>query len=462
MKKYIISCFIALLFLTSLDVKAQQTLALLNENIYSSNYNPGKPSLYKWHASIPGISNFNISFSENLLTYNKLVTSTDTSKIINPKGLLKGLRRPSRVILDLNEEILGFGFKVNEVSYFSFSTRLRSETYLFLPNELLSMMVVGNAEYIGENVESRPSAFHSTYLEFGIAYQYTIQEKYTIGIRPKLLFGLTNVHTTKSSINFLTTEDWDIQTNGSMQMNTYLPFNNEFEFQTAPFVDGLFQNPGFSVDLGTTIELPYNLGIAVSINDLGYIFWKNHKLTKSLSVSTNDTGAWVQDGNIFFDGFEVSLKGLQDGKMPEISTIFDSIAASDFITYSYDNIENYRSSLYPKLYIEAFYKLANYRFTILSRTDFVGKNVIPSVTFGCNGYFGDIVELAVSYSIYNRTFSNLGFGAHFHFGPVQWYFAFDNLIGPIVPKTLNNLSLQTGLYLGIRPKVDKNIRSSYM
>lgn len=462
MKKHIINSFIVLFFLTSLSVKAQQTLALLNENIYSSNYNPGKPSLYKWHASIPGISNFNLSFSENLLTYNKLVISTDTSKIINPRGLLKSLRRPTRFILDLNEEILGFGFRIEEKSYFSFSTRLRSETYLFLPNELLSMMVVGNAEYIGENVESRLSVFHSTYLEFGIAYQYTIQDKYTIGIRPKLLFGITNVHTTKSSINFLTTEDWDIQTNGTINMNTYLPFNNKFELQTDPFIAGLFQNPGFSIDIGTTIELPYDLGIAVSINDLGYIFWQNNKLANNFSFSTNDTGAWMQDGNIFFEGFDVSLQGLQNGQMPEINTIFDSISANDFITYSYDNIDKYRSSLYPKLYVEAFYKLSNYRFSILSRTDFVGKNVIPSVTFGCNGYFGNIVELAISYSIYNGTFSNLGFGAHFHFGPVQWYFAFDNLIGPIAPKTLNNLSLQTGLYLGIRPKINKNTRSSYM
>ncbi|MBP7103268.1 MAG: hypothetical protein KBA86_08460 [Bacteroidales bacterium] len=462
MKKHIVFLFIIILSLGTWDVKAQQTLAVMNENIYSTNYNPGKPSLYKWHASIPGISNFNIAFSENLLTYKKLVTSTDTSKIINPRGLLKGLKRPSRFIFDLNEEILGFGLRTEEVSYFSFSTRLRSETYVFLPNEWFSMMIEGNAEYIGENVESRPGIFHSTYLEFGISYQYTIQNKYTVGIRPKLLFGITNIHTTQSSINLLTTEDWDLQAQGNMQLNTYLPFNEKFEFRQDEFITGLFHNPGFSFDLGATIELPYDLGVAISINDLGYIFWQNDKLTNQFNFSTNDTGEFTQDGNIFFDGFELALNGLQDGQLPDISTIFDSIATDDFFTYTYKNIDNYRSSLYPKLYVEAFYKLSNYRFTILSRTDFVGKKAIPSFTFACNAYYGDIVELTLTYSIYNRTFSNVGFGAHFHFGPVQWYFAFDNLIGPIAPKSFNNFSLQSGLFLGIRPKVDKNIRSSYM
>jgi len=245
-------------------------------------------------------------------------------------------------------------------------------------------------------------------------------------------------------------------------INTYLPFNEKFEFRQDEFITGLFHNPGFSFDLGATIELPYDLGVAISINDLGYIFWQNDKLTNQFNFSTNDTGEFTQDGNIFFDGFELALNGLQDGQLPDISTIFDSIATDDFFTYTYKNIDNYRSSLYPKLYVEAFYKLSNYRFTILSRTDFVGKKAIPSFTFACNAYYGDIVELTLTYSIYNRTFSNVGFGAHFHFGPVQWYFAFDNLIGPIAPKSFNNFSLQSGLFLGIRPKVDKNIRSSYM
>jgi len=462
MKKYILGSLTIVMLLTSFHGKAQQTLAVLNENIYSLNYNPGKPSLYKWHASLPGFSNFSTSFSENVVTYKKLITSTDTSKIIDPSRLVKGLKRPSRIIYDMNEELLGFGLKIDKNSYFSFSSRLRSETYLFLPNEIMSLMITGNADYIGETVESNPGIFHSTYLEFGFAYQYTIKKKYTVGIRPKLLFGITNIQTTQSSLSFLTTDEWNLQLNSTMEMNTYMPFNNEFQFQQDPFINGLFQNPGFSFDIGTNIELPYDLGVAVSINDLGYIFWQNEKLTNHFSLSTSDTGQWTSDGNIVFNGFEVSFAGIENGQMPDISNVFDSLTTNDFIEYAYIKSNSYRSSLYPKLYAEVFYKLSNYRFSILSRTDFVGKHVIPSVTFAANGYFGEIVELALTCSIYNRTFSNLGFGFHFHFGPVQWYCAVDNLISPIFPKTFNNFSFQSGLFFGIRPKEDKNIKSSYL
>lgn len=462
MKKYIKINLIIIALFTSSYVNAQQTLAILNENIYSSNYNPGKPSVYKWHVGFPGVSNLTLTFSENLLTYKKFVTSTDTSIIINPTNLLKNLKRPTRFTVDVNEEILGFGFKTDENSYFTFSTRLRSESYFMLPNELLSMLIKGNAEYIGKNIESNISAYHSSYLEASITYQYTIQNKYTIGFRPKFLIGLTNVHTEQSKINFLTTEDWDIQTNGVVQMNTYLPFNEEFEPKTDDFINGLLKNPGFAIDIGAHFELPADFGIAFSINDLGTILWSNDRLTNSFSFTTNDTGKFIKEGSIFFDGFEVSLKGIQDGQMPDINTVLDSISADDFITYSYARRDVYRTPLYPKLYLEFFYKLSNYRFTILSRTDFVGKHPIPSVTFACNGYFGNIVELALSYSIYNRTFNNLGFGAHFHFGPVQLYFAFDNLIGPIAPKYFNSFSVQTGLYFGIRPKKNKIAKSSYL
>lgn len=462
MKKYIVGSLTIVLLLTSFDVKAQQTLPLLKENIYSLNYNPGKPSLYKWHASIPGFSNFSTSFSENLVTYKKLFTSTDTSTIINPGNLVKNLKRPCRFIYDLNEEILGFGLKIEKNSYFSFSTRLRSETYLFLPNELISMMITGNADYIGETIESNPGIFHTTYLEFGFAYQYTIDKKYTVGIRPKLLFGITNIQTTQSSFQFLTTEDWNMQLNSNLEIKTYLPFNNELAFQSDAFVNGLFQNPGFSFDIGTNVELPYDLGVAVSINDLGYIFWQNEKLTNTFSFTTSDTGQWTSDGNLVFDGFEFSLNGLLNGEMSDVNSMFDSLSVDDFIAYSYIKSNSYHSPLYPKLYAEIFYELSNYRFSILSRTDFVGKHVIPSITFAANGYFGEIVELSLNYSIYNRTFSNLGFGFHFHFGPVQWYCAFDNLISPIFPKTFNNFSIQSGLFLGIRPKEDKEINSSYL
>jgi hypothetical protein len=63
MKKYLIlTAFISVSF--CFTSKAQQSLALLQENIYSTNYNPGKPSLYKWHAGIPLLSNFNILINE--------------------------------------------------------------------------------------------------------------------------------------------------------------------------------------------------------------------------------------------------------------------------------------------------------------------------------------------------------------------------------------------------------------
>lgn len=461
MKKYLIlTAFISVSF--CFTSKAQQSLALLQENIYSTNYNPGKPSLYKWHVGIPLLSNFNILINENLFTYKKLIVSTDTSKIINPRGLLNNLKRQSSLQIHLNEEIIGFGFRIKEKSYVSFSTRLRSESYVFFPNELMKMFIEGNAEYIGENVQSKPSVYHSSYLEIGVAYQYTLNKNYTFGLRPKLLFGISNIHTTQSEINFLTTQDWSILANGKIQANTYLPLDTDFNFQQEAFIAGLFKNVGMAFDLGTTIKLPYDLGIAVGITDLGFIKWKNAELTQRASFQTNDTGSFAADGNIYFNGLKITMQELVNGEFDDATSFLDSLNQDDFFTASYQSIAAYTSSVYPKVYIEAFYKLSKFRFSVLSRTDFVGKRIIPSFTFGCSGYFGNIVELALSYSIYNRTYSNVGFGFHFHFGPVQWYCSFDNFIAPFIPLRLNNFSLQSGLYLGIRPKKEKKVRSSEM
>ena len=135
-------------------------------------------------------------------------------------------------------------------------------------------------------------------------------------------------------------------------MNTYLPFNEEFEPKTDDFINGLLKNPGFAIDIGAHFELPADFGIAFSINDLGTILWSNDRLTNSFSFTTNDTGKFIKEGSIFFDGFEVSLKGIQDGQMHDINTVLDSISADDFITYSYARRDVYRTPLYPKLYLE--------------------------------------------------------------------------------------------------------------
>ena len=175
-KSLIFSVVIIVLF--GLKSNAQQSLSLLGENIYSTNYNIGKPSFYKWHATIPLLSNTNILISENLVTYKDLIIQTDTSKIINPRGLLRNLKRTTSFQFHLNEEILGFGFKIKNNSYLMFSTRLRTESYLFFPNELMKMFIEGNVDYIGKMLNQVPH-YHTSYVEVGIGYQYTIDKKYT-------------------------------------------------------------------------------------------------------------------------------------------------------------------------------------------------------------------------------------------------------------------------------------------
>jgi hypothetical protein len=143
-------------------------------------------------ATIPLLSNTNILISENLVTYKDLIIQTDTSKIINPRGLLRNLKRTTSFQFHLNEEILGFGFKIKNNSYLIFSTRLRTETYFFFPNELMKMFIEGNVDYIGKNVKSSPALYHTSYVGWN-RLQYTIDKKLYNRYRTKIIVRITNI-----------------------------------------------------------------------------------------------------------------------------------------------------------------------------------------------------------------------------------------------------------------------------
>ena len=87
-------------------------------------------------------------------------------------------------------------------------------------------------------------------------------------------------------------------------MNTYLPFNEEFEPKTMTLSTDCSKSR-FAIDIGAHFELPADFRIAFSINDLGTILWSNDRLTNSF-IHNDDTK--IIRGSIFFDGFEVSTK----------------------------------------------------------------------------------------------------------------------------------------------------------
>ena len=143
-----------------------------------------------------------------------------------------------------------------------------------------------------------------------VAYQYTLN-KTILGLRPKLLFGISNIHTTQSEINFNHPRlVYPLQR--QIQANTYYPWILILIFREA-FIAGLFKNVGI-------VWPRYNhqtslwFGNRRRHNDWGLLNGKCRTYTRA-SFQTNDTGSFAADGNIYFNGLKITMQELVNGNL---------------------------------------------------------------------------------------------------------------------------------------------------
>ncbi|HSY76537.1 MAG TPA: DUF5723 family protein, partial [Bacteroidia bacterium] len=71
----------------------------------------------------------------------------------------------------------------------------------------------------------------------------------------------------------------------------------------------------------------------------------------------------------------------------------------------------------------------------------------PAVTLSYNQSVGKWLSASISYSIYNRSYTDIGLGFSVHLGATQLYIVSDNILGVIFPQDAKNINLHAGLNL---------------
>ncbi|MEI6123052.1 MAG: DUF5723 family protein [Bacteroidota bacterium] len=456
MKKFILQTIAFFLFLIFSDlVKAQDDMTIYNlSSVPQSNYdNPAFMPDCKFHIGclpivfVPILSSNYTNISNSGFRWDNAIREDKAkdSLYLDINKLLDGLSKKNYLSINQQIELISFGFKIKRTHYVNFSL---TETFNFrfcYPKDFL-LLANGNSQFIGSEANLNGVGIDITHCrEFAIGYTNQIDKKWTVGGKAKLLFGLSNMWTKESKATLSVDNDYyDLTANSNLVVFTSAPeklydtFNDTTGNTSITKQDFSkymlnFNNPGFGIDLGVNYKLNEKWSFAGSIIDFGYIFWK----TGTRKFTSADT-------SFTFRGIDINEMIRNDTiKFPDVlRKLVDSIGNIFKID---EKNKNYASPLCPKIYLSATYTISKKdRVSFIFRGDIYKKNIHPAFSLAYNRKFGNIIDLAISYSYMNKDFLNLGFGSSVRFGPFQIFLASDNILATIIPYHTKNINVHFG------------------
>lgn len=457
MKKIII----ALLILTSGAVYAQQDLTLYNMRYLqqASFTNPAFFPECKVNVGIPMLSGGQFRVGNSGFVYKDFVElGSGDSLRLTPVNALRSMKELNYFEQELRTDIIHFGFRLKQKNYISLNISVREQLRVTYPKDFFTLAFVGNG-LTPAQAQADPAIGNSDYgllgeranldgfgvdmtvwSEIGIQYARKLLEddKLTIGFRPKLLLGAANIYTRESEIG-LTTDPKDYTLTGDLNF-----VMNTSNVDTATVTDpatysdpGIyFKNMGFGLDLGATYDITKKFQVSASATDIGFINWKSILATYSLVGA--DTFSGVQ-------GLEDQLIG---------SGGSDSTIAEGLIAGLTDGFSDSKDTIDYRTWLTARYNLGlNYQFHekqnlgLLLNAHMVKRKLRAAMTLSYNFKLRKWIGFSANYSIYNRSFANVGLGLSLNLFPIQGYIIFDNVLAPFMVQNTRNVHMRAGINL---------------
>ena len=372
--------------------------------------------------------------------------SSDQKSFTTDEQFFKGMRSINYVQAEAKNELLGFGFRVKK-NYFTFNISNKYSSEFDYTPDFLKLFFQGNGGSLaGKRASFDGLGLHVTdYVEYALGYNREVNDKLVVGGKIKLLSGITNLTTTKSTLGLTTgVNGTSIGFDGSAFVNSsnlgvILDTNGNTQF---PIGSGFnFANLGLGFDLGATYNLDEKIKLSVSIIDLGFISWKNDVRNYELKKF-----------DYTFNGVDASAV------LTDTADVFKKI--SDTLTNMFKTEQSntaYSTTLATRFYIGGSYHLNKYfNAGVLWYSQFVRNQYRPAVVLSTTVNVKSWLSASVNYGMYAKSYSNLGFGLSLRGGPLQFYVLTDNILAPFNLGGTRTASVSLGLNLVFGKGSDKN------
>lgn len=464
LKHIIIVAFFAIVLI---PCKGQNTLrsSYFSENsIYRSRLNPAfAPD--KSYFSIPLLGNMNLSMQSNIGVKNLIYKRTDGSlttfmnSFVNPNDFLGDLKGRSKFNADIDITLFSKGFR----AFNGFNTvemNWRTNVRGSIPKDLFAFMKEGQtSEQTNYEIENMGLKTMS-YFEMAFGHTHRINDKWVVGGKFKLLFGLYNMDINFDKMEMTLTDDiWNIKGTGEMNFGVKgleVPTKQEAgrEYDTADQADLIswedidiespgFGGMGFAIDLGVTWQINKDWELSMALLDLGFIRWNN--------VCANMGGEWSFDG---FDNVAIDPEESYSNYDNELDDQWDALTddLEDCFNFKKENKKTKKAkALGATLNIGTSYKLPAYdklSFGFLSSTRIDGKYSWSEGRFSANIAPVRVFDANINYAI-SSFGSSFGWLCNFYCKGFNLFIGSDHQFLHLTPQFLPvgraNMSMNFGI-----------------
>jgi len=425
---------------------AQQDFILYNmhavpQSIYA---NPAfRPTDTTIFIGIPVFSSAYFNFSNSGFRYTDLIkhSSSGDSLYADPNNMLGKLAKKNYISFGLHVDIFSFGIGIKK-NYFTFNVTEKVDARFGYSKDFMSFLWYGNGDpnTINKTINLAPSLNFTHYREYGFGWSRKINDKLTVGGKLKYLYGMENISTENSNVSIYTDpNDFALTAQSNVRINTSGLDSNSFgkHFNIGNY---LFKkkNSGLGIDIGGTYKFNDRITFSASVTDLGFIHW-NSAVT---NYESHNPGASFTYNGVNYNQF-VGNNSINIGNA--LQKTGDSIVK----VLKVDTVHNsYTTMLSTQIYIGANYQvISNGSAGILLYGQLYDNAIHPAVTLSYNQSVGKWLSASISYSIYNRSYTDIGLGFSVHLGATQLYIVSDNILGVIFPQDAKNINLHAGLNL---------------
>jgi hypothetical protein len=251
--------------------------------------------------------------------------TTFLSEAVPSQTFLSKIHKHNIEDLNVQMDILNFGFWTARDQFHSFSLNLRVNESAAAPYDLFRFLKDGTsdgADYDLSGFGSRGRVYGE--VAYGISFPVTDQLR--IGGKFKALVGLASYDMRFNRFDVtLTGERWSVATDGRLltsnlpatQSQQSVRFREILDFDDFEWRQLRPSGFGSAVDLGATWDVMPWLQLSASVTDLGFIHWK-------MDGKMGTQGTWEYTGfdNISFEGND-DLQAQLDAKMDELNRLME-------------------------------------------------------------------------------------------------------------------------------------------
>lgn len=450
----IILGLVCLLSLSSLQAQQNELVQFMRYNPVRVYTAPATTVTADAYLTFPFLGDLNVGLYNPTFRYGKMFETQEGYPVnFTPRTFVDHLSEKNPLALNLDMELLGFGFRVDSL-FLSFDYRLKVNAATSFSKDLFGLLLLGNMEYVNQDrpADLSMSMDVTAYRELSVGAQYKLNSHWTVGARQKVLFGLVNATTRQFDAQLYTNpDDYSIamQYQADIQLASALRYNlsTDTTLNLTPMLadtrfSDLYKNWGLGWDLGVQYTFDHRFSLSLSVLDLGFMKWNAH--TARLTANVADAGVHYQDGAFLFDGLSES----------ELESIFAGGEAAraflDSLT-SYFPMDitqglSYVTPLPSRVMLQFDYNLTpQHRFSALVQAARVGGLFSPSLTVAYSASFTPWVDLCAAYTIKRNSYDNLGIGLGFNLKVVTLFFTCENIVPLFNPTRISNPNLQFGL-----------------